>query len=65
MDVAFSALMPQISLQAQGFAQNNSVTPHTSANGGQIIASLSVPIYQGGSEHSAVRQARQTQQQTA
>lgn len=64
VDVAFSALMPQLSLQAQGFAQNNNLQPHTSASGGQIIASLSVPIYQGGSEHSAVRQARQTQQQT-
>lgn len=64
VDAAFSALMPQVSLQAQGFSQSNSQTAHTSANGGQIIASLSVPIYQGGSEHSAVRQARQTQQQT-
>jgi outer membrane protein len=64
VDVAFSALMPQFSVQAQGFTQNNSQLPHTATTGGQVVASLSVPIYQGGAEHSAVRQARQTQQQT-
>lgn len=64
VDVAFSALMPQVSLQAQVFNQNNTLTPHTSLNGGQVVASLTVPIYQGGAEYSAVRQARQTTQQT-
>ncbi len=64
VDVAFSALMPQLSLQAQAFNQNNTLTPHTAANGAQIMANLSVPIYQGGAEHSFVRQARQIQQQT-
>ena len=39
--------------------------PATSSdNGYQIIAQLSVPLYQGGSEYSAVRQARQAEQQT-
>jgi len=64
VDVAFSALMPQISLSASGTTTNNSLQPHTSANGGQVLATLSVPLYQGGAEHSGVRQARQTQQQT-
>ena len=35
-----------------------------STNGYQITAQLSVPLYQGGSEYSAVRQARQAEQQT-
>ena len=64
VDVAFSALMPQVSLQAQMFNQNNSLAQHTSNSGGQIVANLTVPIYQGGAEYSAVRQARQTQQQS-
>ena len=63
VDVAFAALAPQVSLQATGFQNINSTINHQSTNGGQVIASLSVPIYQGGSEYSAVRQARQTEQQ--
>ncbi|HEY8288486.1 MAG TPA: TolC family protein, partial [Acetobacteraceae bacterium] len=35
------------------------------SNGYQIVAQVSVPVYQGGSEYSAVRQARQSQQQTS
>ena len=34
------------------------------SSGYQIVAALSVPIYQGGSEYSAVRQAKQQAQQT-
>jgi outer membrane protein len=64
VDVAFSALMPQLNLSASGLTSNNSLQPHNSANGGQVLATLSVPLYQGGAEHAAVRQARQTQQQT-
>ena len=64
VDVAFSNLMPQLSLQAQAFQQTNPSFPSSYANGGQIVANLSVPLYQGGSEYSAVRQARQQQQQT-
>ena len=64
VDVAFSALMPQLSLQALAFQQKNSNLPRSSANGAQLLATLSVPLYQGGSEYSAVRQARQQEQQT-
>ncbi len=64
IDVAFSALLPQVSVQGQTFQQNNSGTRSTEANGYQIVAQLSVPLYQGGSEYAAVRQARQAQQQT-
>jgi outer membrane protein len=64
IDVAFSALLPQVSVQGQTFQQNNAGGRSTDSNGYQIIAQLSVPIYQGGSEYSAVRQARQAQQQT-
>jgi len=63
VDVAFSALSPQLNFQATGFQNSNSTIAHQSTNGGQFIASLSVPIYQGGAEYAAVRQARQTEQQ--
>jgi outer membrane protein len=63
VDSAFSALAPQLSMQVTGFQNTNSSIQHQSTNGGQVIASLSVPIYQGGAEYSAVRQARQTEQQ--
>jgi outer membrane protein len=64
IDVAFSALLPQLSVQGQTFQQNNAGARNTQANGYQIVAQLSVPLYQGGSEYAAVRQARQAQQQT-
>lgn len=64
VDVAFSALMPQLSLQGQTFQQNNNLIPHSQQSGYQVLATLSVPLYQGGAEYSAVRQARQQEQQT-
>jgi outer membrane protein len=59
VDVQMAALLPQVSLQAQAFRSDNSQQPHTRATGEQITANLSVPLYQGGAEHAAVRQARQ------
>jgi outer membrane protein len=64
VDVAFAALLPQVSLQGQTFQQNNSGGRSTNANGYQVTAQVSVPLYQGGAEYAAVRQARQAQQQT-
>jgi outer membrane protein len=65
IDVAFAALMPQVSLQGQMFQDQNSSLRNSSSNGYQVVASVSVPIYQGGAEYSAIRQARQSEQQTA
>jgi outer membrane protein len=64
VDVAFGQLLPQISLQGQTFQQNNAASRSSDANGYQIVAQVSVPLYQGGSEYSAVRAARQSEQQT-
>jgi outer membrane protein len=64
IDQAFSQLMPQVSLQGQMFQQNNTAARSDQANGYLVTANVSMPIYQGGSEYSAVRQARQSQQQT-
>ena len=64
IDVAFAQLMPQVSFQGQVFQSNNAAARSTQSNGYQAVVQLSVPIYQGGAEYSAVRQARQTSQQT-
>jgi outer membrane protein len=65
IDAAFGALLPQITLQGQTFQQNNVGGRSTNNNGYQVTAQVSVPLYQGGSEYAAVRQARQTQQQSS
>ncbi len=64
IDLAFSALMPQLSVQATGSRNDNSGGPGSRSIGGQVVLNASVPIYQGGAEYSRVRQARQNQQQT-
>jgi outer membrane protein len=64
VDVAFAQLMPQVSFQGQVFQQNNAAARSSQTNGYQAVVQLSVPVYQGGSEYSAVRQAKQTSQQT-
>jgi outer membrane protein len=64
VDVAFAALLPTLTLQGQAFQQNNAAGWSTQINGYQVTANLTVPIYQGGTEYAAVRQARQQQQQT-
>ena len=65
VDVAFSQLLPQVSLQAQAFNQENSGTARNETNGWQALLQLSVPLYQGGAEYAAVRAAKQTEQQEA
>ncbi|HEY5302010.1 MAG TPA: TolC family outer membrane protein [Acetobacteraceae bacterium] len=60
VDVAFGALLPQLSLQGQAIQSNNASQRSFVTNGYQVLANLSVPLYQGGAEYSAVRQARET-----
>jgi outer membrane protein len=47
------------------FQNNNNAARSSQVNGYQAVVQLSVPVYQGGSEYSAVRQAKQQQQQTS
>jgi outer membrane protein len=63
IDVQMSQLLPQVSVQGQAFRNDNALQQHTRQTGGQVIASLTVPIYQGGAEYALVRQARQSAQQ--
>ena len=64
IDVAFSQLLPQVSVQALGTRGDNTTTPGLRTISGQVLLNASVPIYQGGAEYSRVRQARQTEQQS-
>ena len=64
IDAAFANLLPQLSLQVAGFNESNPSGPHTNLSGGQVLGELTVPIYQGGSEYSAIRLARAQAQQS-
>lgn len=64
VDVAFSALLPQLSVQASGFSESNPSGPGSKLSGGEVLGELTVPLYQGGAEYSAIRQARAKQQQS-
>ena len=64
VDVNFASLLPQVSVTGTTFRNDNSTTStDTRLNGTQVTANLTVPLYQGGAEHAAVRQARQSAQQ--
>jgi outer membrane protein len=65
VDAAFSQLLPQVSFQGQIFQSNNASARSAQSNGYQAVVQLSVPVYQGGAEYSAVRQAKQSEQQTS
>jgi outer membrane protein len=62
-DVAYSALLPTLNVQASAFRTENQLSPGLISTGGQVLANLTVPIYQGGSEYASIRQARQQEQQ--
>ena len=63
VDVAFSALMPQVSFQALGTREDNTTVARTRILDSQALITASVPLYQGGAEYSRVRQARQNREQ--
>jgi outer membrane protein len=63
VDAAFSKLMPQITLSASAYRESGPSGPHTSLTGGQVLGELTVPLYQGGGEYAAIRQARAAEQQ--
>ncbi|MDE1896467.1 MAG: TolC family outer membrane protein [Rhodospirillales bacterium] len=63
VNVAFSALMPQLSLQASAYNQSGSSGQNIFQRGASFTGQLTVPLYQGGQEYSAIRSARAKQQQ--
>jgi outer membrane protein len=64
VDVAFSALLPQVSIQASGFMESDPSGPKSRDSGGSVLGQLTVPLYQGGQEYAAIRQARAKAQQS-
>ncbi len=63
VDVAFSAVMPKLSAEGEYFQQNNEGEQGVFSQGFEALLNLNIPIYQGGAEYAAIRQARQTEQQ--
>ena len=64
IDLQFSQLMPQVSVQAQAARSDNAAVYGQRSIGAQVLLNATVPIYQGGAEYSRVRQARQQEQQS-
>ena len=64
VDIAFSALLPQVSIQASGYMESNPSGPDSRLSGGSVLGQLTVPLYQGGQEYAAIRQARAKAQQS-
>ncbi len=63
VDVAMSALLPKLNLQGQYINQADQGLPLERSFLSEGLLTLTVPIYQGGAEYAAVRQAKQTAQQ--
>ena len=59
VDVAFSNLGPNVSLQGTGFYTDGSSLTGTKTYGASAVVNVTIPLYQGGQEYAAIRQARQ------
>jgi outer membrane protein len=58
--IAEGALAPTLSVQGSVTKAENSTLTSVNAVNAQVLGQLSVPIYQGGAEYSAIRQAKET-----
>jgi outer membrane protein len=59
VDVAFASLGPNVSLQGSGFYTAATSEASIKTYGGQALLNFTIPLYQGGQEYAAIRQARQ------
>ncbi len=62
-DAAYAKLMPSLSLQGVLARTKDVNTANTTQRYGEILATLTMPLYQGGAEYAAIRQARQQVEQ--
>jgi outer membrane protein len=60
VDVAFSQLAPNVSVQGSAFYQGGSALVTENSYGASALLNVTIPIYQGGQEYAAIRQARQS-----
>ena len=63
-DLQYAALMPQVNFQGTAVYNQNTTQKNLRAEGSQALITLQVPLFQGGSEYAAIRQARQTELQS-
>ena len=68
VDAVSSELLPQVSLQLQyGYAKNSNligvVNPEITQRSASAFVQVTVPLYQGGAEYAAVRQAKEQRSQ--
>jgi outer membrane protein len=59
IEVERAALLPQASLEASAFKQQNFENNSLSRQGASVAARVSIPLYEGGEVYSRVRQAKQ------
>jgi len=59
VDVAFANLGPTVSLQGSALYANGASLVRQQSYGGSATINVTIPLYQGGSEYAAIRQARQ------
>jgi outer membrane protein len=69
IDQATSSLLPQVSLSLQyQYAKNSSqigfISPKVTQHDASIFLQVTVPLYQGGAEYAAVRQAKEQRSQS-
>lgn len=60
-DLAYAALMPTLSLQGAINRGSNQTSPDVTSSTRSLLLNLTVPVFQGGSEYAAIRQARQSE----
>jgi len=60
VDVAFAALGPNISIQGNSFYTDGTTLANEKTYGASALLNVTIPIYQGGQEYAAIRQARQS-----
>jgi outer membrane protein len=63
VDAAVGALLPSLSLQGQYQRSVDQVAAGIKTNALSIIAQLTIPLYQGGADHAAVRETKQQRSQ--
>jgi outer membrane protein len=59
VDVAFANLGPTVSLQGSALYANGASLVRQESYGATATINVTIPLYQGGSEYAAIRQARQ------
>jgi len=63
VEAARGALLPSMSVQARYGRSIDTIAPGVTENGVSVIGQLNIPLYQGGAEEAAVREAKEQSSQ--